>query len=287
MTENELAGLGFLAIGDKALRIEGELTVEGLTKLTEEELYSIGINRLNVSELAQEQSLDLGKKAASQRWWVGKVFWEIKRRKNREWSGWLKSKGLEAKRTTIDDAISLSERMTLERASELGLTDAMREAGVWEERKAPQPKDSESTSPVEEEEEEEDEAKDAHADNQPTQNNKRQSKKAGVKKSDSGDGDEDKHQNDAPTREPPPAPSNGNGQPSDASDTNEITDKTIELTLTLTKKQTEVWFHQVCDQAPADTFVFKLALTRGQIDAVREQMEENLDSHEPANLADL
>jgi hypothetical protein len=128
------------------------LTVERIAQLGDDELYAIGINRLQVSEQAQEGYLDLGKKAAAQRWWVGKVFGEIKRRKNRHWSLWLNTKRLGSKRRTIDDAILLSERMTLERASELGLADAMREAGVWEERKPKEDKKPEDPGAEDQEE---------------------------------------------------------------------------------------------------------------------------------------
>jgi hypothetical protein len=152
ITENQLSELGYAAIGEQGLRLEGgDLTVERIAQLGDDELYAIGINRLQVSEQAQEQSLDLGKKAAAQRWWVGKVFGEIKRRKNRHWFLWLNTKRLGSKRRTIDDAISLSERMTLEQAADLGLADAMYEAGVWE-RKAKAPaKDGGSTTPEQEE----------------------------------------------------------------------------------------------------------------------------------------
>jgi hypothetical protein len=137
MTENELAQHGYAVMGEQALRVERtDLTIEQMAQLSDDELYAIGINRLQISERAHEQCLDLGRKAAAQRWWVGKVIGEIKKRKTRHWLLWLNTKNLGSKKTTIDDAISLSERMTLDRASELGLTDAMREAGVWEERKA-------------------------------------------------------------------------------------------------------------------------------------------------------
>ena len=153
MTENNLAELGYAVIGEQALRLVGDdLTVERIAQLGDDELYAIGINRLQVSEQAQEGYLDLGKKAAAQRWWVGKVFGEIKRRKNRHWSLWLNTKRLGSKRRTIDDAILLSERMTLERASELGLADAMREAGVWEERKPKEDKKPEDPGAEDQEE---------------------------------------------------------------------------------------------------------------------------------------
>jgi hypothetical protein len=153
MTENNLAELGYAVIGEQALRLVGDdLTVERIAQLGDDELYAIGINRLQVSEQAQERYLDLGKKAAAQRWWVGKVFGEIKRRKNRHWFQWLNTKRLGSKRRTIDDAILLSERMALERASELGLTEAMRDAGVWPEREAKDnKKDNDSTAEEESE----------------------------------------------------------------------------------------------------------------------------------------
>jgi hypothetical protein len=151
MTENGLAELGYAAIGEQALRLEGgDLTVERVAQLSDEELCAIGINRLQISEQAHQQCLDLGTKAAAQRWWVGKVFGEIKRRKNRHWFLWLNTKNLGPKRRTIDDAISLSERMTLEQAADLGLADAMYEARVWERKVKAPAKEGGSTTPDQE-----------------------------------------------------------------------------------------------------------------------------------------
>jgi hypothetical protein len=150
MTEKELAENGLVVVGDKLENINPDENPDTSWELSKLEAFAG--RAYQASCVSQSQSQFLTHKAAVERWWAGKAWSLIRDKKIAEgkgcWEEWVKVNGIT--RTTVYDAIALSERVTLKNLKNSGLTEALKKFGVIKDRepRSPAPPETEEFTPA-------------------------------------------------------------------------------------------------------------------------------------------